>query len=86
MFFGKSRKTSKKGFSLIELLAAVVILGIIVGLSIPLLKALKEANKTKKFNAYSESMMHGAKLYLGSYEMDVFGDIGSGCTVISYNI
>lgn len=84
MFFRKNKKSGKKGFTLVELLAVLVILGIVTGLSLPLLKTIQDINKNKKFNSYSDSMKYGAKLYLNSYEMDSFGDVGSGCTKIGF--
>ena len=76
---------SKKGFTLVELLAVVVILGIITGISIPLIRNIQEQNTTRKFKTYQDSLKVSAKLYVDSYAEDLFGNEKSGCAVIRYD-
>ena len=73
---------TKKGFTLVELLTVMVIFGVIVGLSFPALKTLRERNMDKKFTTYKDAITSGAKLYIESYEDDIFGRNESGCTCI----
>lgn len=76
---------NKKGFTLVELLLTILILGIISGLSIPLIRDIKSKNEIKKYNSYGDSLINAAKLYRLSYEIDLFGNKDSGCALITYN-
>ena len=75
---------NKKAFTLVELLVAMVILGIITGISFPLLRRVQEANKLRKYISYEDSMKYSAKLYVNSYQEDLFGEERIGCYVIPY--
>ena len=76
---------NKKGFTLVELLVVVVILGIITGLSIPLLRNIRQNNELREYTTYMDSMKYSAKLYVESYEEDLFGRHKSGCTIVKYS-
>ncbi len=79
------KKIIKKcnGFTIVELLVAVSILGIIMGMSIPIIRNIQYHNTQKKFNEYGKAMISSAKLYRDSYEEDLFGHKASGCALIS---
>lgn len=62
----------KKGFTLVELLATIVILGIITGISYPALTAYQRSNEKRKYEKYGESLINAAKLYVDAYEDDLF--------------
>lgn len=64
---------NKKGFTLVELLAAVVILGIITALSFPLLRRFTENSENRRFDIYEDSLKNSAKVYVDAYETDLFG-------------
>ena len=74
-----------KGFTLVELLVVIVILGIIVGLSIPLIRNIKASNKNRKFETYERTLIDSAKLYTDSYSTDMFGNSNYGCVEIPYS-
>ncbi len=71
------------GFTLIELLVAMIILGIITGLSIPLIRGLISKNANKKYETYGDAMINSAKLYCDSYNDDLFGNNTNGCAVVT---
>ncbi len=53
---------SEKGFTLVELLATIVILGIIAAIAVPSIGALIENTKTKAHNANVEQVEEAARL------------------------
>lgn len=66
---------NNKGFTLIELLTALVILGIITGMSFPILTAIKNRNEKKKYDTYEATLISAAKLYVDSYKDDFKDDL-----------
>ena len=74
---------NNKGFTLVELLVVIVILGIISALSFPVMRSLQQRNYNSKFDTYSKALVSGAKLYIDSYEEDLFGYNLAGCAYIS---
>ena len=76
---------NKKGFTLVELLVAIAIMGIITAIAIPMIRNIREGNENKQYQTYAESLKHAAKLYLDSYEEDMFGRQETGCAIITYN-
>ena len=75
---------NSRGFTLIELLVAVAILGIITGMSIPLIRNVQMNNDQKKYRSYGDTLISAAKLYRDSYEDDLFGKKKSGCSLVRY--
>lgn len=53
-----------KGFTMIELLVVIVIMGLITFLGFPALIRTLTNNSKKEFEIYGESMIAGAKLYI----------------------
>lgn len=74
---------NKKGFTLVELLVTIAILGVITGLSIPLIRNIQSTQTNKKYEVYLDSVVSGTKLYIDSYGIDVFGH-GGNCAYVSY--
>lgn len=52
----KAKKTKKKGFTLVELLAVIIILAIVVGITIPAVMTTLESTRKKAFQVAANSM------------------------------
>lgn len=74
----------EKGFTLVELLVAISILGIILVIAIPQVINIQSENKNTKYEKYADTIMASGKLYTDSYAKDMFGNNPSGCQIITY--
>jgi len=63
---------NKKGVTLVELLAVVVILGIIAAIAVPTIGGLIERQQEKADELTLENVISAAKLYASSEDVDVF--------------
>lgn len=79
------KKLKDKGFTLIEVLATITILGIITATAIPIINNARYEFANKKYDMYKESVETAAKLYVDAYEIDVFGYETSGCRKIMFS-
>ena len=61
-----------KGFTMVELLAAVAIMGMLTVMAFPTMRALQGRNEKQKYEEYGKSMVSAAKLYTDSYADDLF--------------
>ncbi len=77
-------KKYNKGFTLVELLVIMVIMGIIIGLSFPEIRKLQKKNMEKEFTTYQDYLKMATKLYMDSYEEDLFGKKENVCDCIPF--
>ncbi len=74
---------NRNGFTLIELIMVIVILGIITAFSIPMVRNIQKKNDISKFKVFEDSLINGAKLYVDAYGDDEFDGTGT-CIDIKY--
>ncbi len=74
---------NRRGFTLVELLVTVAVMGIITGLSIPVIRNINQQRINKKYTTYLDSLTYAAKLYTDSYSEDLFA-YSTGCEYVKY--
>ncbi len=67
----------KCGFTLVELIITIAIMGIIMMIAFPSVTRLSQTNKYKKAVSYGESMVAAAKLYVDQYSEDLWGNMNA---------
>lgn len=67
-------KTNEDGFTLVELLAVIVILGIIVAIAIPVIGNVTERAKTGADDAQKELAIDAAQLYVVEHGLPTAAD------------
>lgn len=76
---------NKKGFTLVELLVTITILGIVTLVSLPIIRVIQGSMNASKEQVYKEAILSAAKNYNDTHELDTFGYQNGGCVVVSYN-
>ena len=66
--------SDNRGFTLVELLVAISIMGLITLVSLPVISVITENNNKSKYKKYDESLVSSAKLYTDAYTIDLFGN------------
>lgn len=80
---------NKKGFTLVELLVTIVIIGLISYLSFPpLIRVITDTNAKREFEYYGNSMVDAAKVYLKKEATDLHegNKFGSNGHNVSLNV
>lgn len=76
---------NEKGFTLVELIVVIAIMGVILVLALPQIGRIQSSNRDRKYEAYEGSIEGAAKLYIDSHGRDLFGNNDSGCIQIKYS-
>ena len=77
-------KNNNKGFTMVELVVAVAVLGVLMLIALPTVRMIQINNKNSKYRAYEKSVASSSKLYVDSYGEDLFGKEHTGCAIIFY--
>lgn len=78
------KRLSNNGFTLVELLVTISMLGVVSVMSIPILRNVSNKNESSKHQVYTKSLLESSRLYNDTYSEDLFGDESFGCREISY--
>ena len=70
---------NKKGFTLIELIAVIVLLGMILLIVFPATSRLIRSNENKKYDTYYDSVQEQIELYARTRRDELGGIKGTGC-------
>ena len=76
---------NKSAFTLIELVVAIAILGIITLIAIPSVRRIQAENNDSKYVAYEKSLQASSKLFVDGYDEDLFGATNTGCAIVNYD-
>ena len=76
---------NNKGFTLVEVIVTIVILGITTMVALPIVSNLQGQLNNNKYKVYQESLESSAKLYTDSYDYDMFGRKLQGCVKLKYD-
>ncbi len=71
-------KLNNKGFSLVEVLAVVVILGVIATIMIPTIGSVINQNKEDNYKNLEKTIFNAAKLYISDNRYDIV--LGGSCS------
>ena len=76
---GKKSLKKKKGFTLVEIIAVIVIMGILLLVVVPSVSNLMKSNDEKKYTSYYDIVQAGLEKYARTRKSEVGGTQGVGC-------
>ena len=79
------KRINNKGFTLVEVLVTITIMGLISILALPEVQQLQAKNRLQKFITYGDTLKDSAKLYVDSNSPDLFGYATTGCADIPFS-
>ena len=71
------KKMDRRGFTLVEVLAVLVILTIILSIAIPSITASLERSKGKQVTASNDLVLRAAELYVNDYKSNIVNNMDS---------
>jgi prepilin-type N-terminal cleavage/methylation domain-containing protein len=83
-----NKRVNNKGFTLVELLAVLVILTAIMGIAIPSISSSLERSKNKQNKAREKVLESAAELYITDHKNAVYTNLGSAnsCYIVLSNL
>ena len=76
---------NKKGFTLIEIIAVIIIIGLLLLIVAPSMSRLINSGDDKKYEEYYSLVLSASELYAREREGDLGGIKGTGCIDITIN-
>lgn len=76
-------KRNSKGFTLVELLAAIVILGILVGVSVPIIVSMLDTSKSKMYITDAKKLLAQAEYKMNAASSEIEKPDEGDCIIIS---
>lgn len=73
-------KINNKGFTLIEMLAVIVILGVLSAIMVPTVTTLIAKNKEDNYKNLENSILSAAKVFISDYRYDIQLDSSDICS------
>ena len=70
---------NRKGFTLVEMLAVVVILGILMAIMVPSVNSLLQKNKEDSYESLKNNIINATQLYFSDYRYEVVVDTNGDC-------
>ena len=58
---------TNKGFTMVELLVAMVILGLLILMAFPTIRAIQANNRKSNFEQFGKTVLSASKLYVDRY-------------------
>lgn len=72
-------KINNKGFTLVEMLAVIVILGVLSAIMVPTVTTLIAKNKEDNYDNLEKSILSAAKVFISDYRYDIQLDSSDIC-------
>jgi len=77
-------KINKKGYTLIELIMIITIMGLVMIIVFPSVMSMQNKNKKKEYEYYKDTVEVASKLYFDSHGEDMTSKYWHGCVSITY--